>query len=223
MAPAGPPRRHRSKHLDEYLATHNRLADLTSFLIRMAIALGHRYTVEQPVSSLLFSYSPIACVAHNADSVSFCMGYFAGNTLKPLRIVGTASWLHVFATCICAGRRLVRSRRRSWRAPTSLASRASSASWTRAPPTLQCSGDVLPCATRALRLQRSWQRWSICHEKRSASDPHGNPTVTPTWTSHQLATHLSCKTFNSISKCPLSGFRSPFWLRIYRDAGFTSS
>ena len=96
MAPAGPPRRHRSKHLDEYLATHNRLADLTSFLIRMAIALGHRYTVEQPVSSLLFSYSPIACVAHNADSVSFCMGYFAGNTLKPLRIVGTASWLHVF-------------------------------------------------------------------------------------------------------------------------------
>ena len=59
LLPRGPPKSRCTPALWKYLSLHNHIAQVTSYLIKTCVAMQHTYTVEQPVSSLLFSYEPM--------------------------------------------------------------------------------------------------------------------------------------------------------------------
>ena len=64
--------------------------------MKLASLLGHTVTLEQPVSSLLFSFGPMVAALKDGISAPFHMGAFGGESPKPLKLVGTAAWLTVF-------------------------------------------------------------------------------------------------------------------------------
>ena len=84
-----------SKFLKKYLTEHNALADITGCLVRLAVALELTYSVEQPRSSLLWSYPPVlqALAGSDAINVPFFMSAFQGESPKPLSLRGNAPWL----------------------------------------------------------------------------------------------------------------------------------
>ena len=98
--PSGPPQGRCSTRQWQYLSLHNKLALITSYLIKTAVALHHVYTVEQPVSSLLFHYEPMVHALLSSTAISVSMSAFQGDSPKPLKIVGNTPWLstmrHVF-------------------------------------------------------------------------------------------------------------------------------
>ena len=98
LAPAGPSASHTSPAQQAYLTEHNGIAKLSSYLAWTAHLLGLHVVIEQPVSSLLFSYGPISCLIHGikATSVSFGMSTFEGSTPKPLLLKGTGQFLQTF-------------------------------------------------------------------------------------------------------------------------------
>ena len=83
----------------KYLQEHNTLADRTALLAQLAYALHIYYVVEQPQSSILFRYQPIAKVLKetSASTVAFRMANFQGDSPKPLRLQGTGAWMQTFA------------------------------------------------------------------------------------------------------------------------------
>ena len=90
LAPAGPSASHTSPAQQAYLTEHNGIAKLSSYLAWTAHLMGLHVVIEQPVSSLLFSYAPISRLIHGikATSVSFGMSTFEGSTPKPLLLKG---------------------------------------------------------------------------------------------------------------------------------------
>ena len=94
--PKGPDKAHCTKKQWAYLQLHNRIAKISSYLMKLATLLGHTVSLEQPVSSLLFSYAPMVAALKDAISAPFHMGAFGGESPKPLKLVGTAAWLSVF-------------------------------------------------------------------------------------------------------------------------------
>ena len=77
------------------MARHNKLASLTADLFRLGWALGLRCCIEQPASSLLFRFGPIAQVLKDscAKSVAVRMSSFCGDSCKPLVLKGIGDWL----------------------------------------------------------------------------------------------------------------------------------
>lgn len=98
LQPQGPPAPQCRPSLQRYLKDHNALADITGSVVRMACALGLTYSVEQPRSSLLWSYPPVlaALAATTARNIPFFMSAFQGDSPKPLSMRGNAPWLVVF-------------------------------------------------------------------------------------------------------------------------------
>ena len=93
LRPGGPPKSRCTPALWKYLSLHNQIAQVTSYLIKTCVAMGHTITIEQPVSSLLFSYEPMVAALVGTSSVSVAMRAFRGDSPKPLKIVGNAQWL----------------------------------------------------------------------------------------------------------------------------------
>eukprot|EP00973_Karenia_brevis_P089021 12346149-Karenia_brevis.AAC.1 len=60
LRPAGPPASKLKPAQAKYLESHNRIATYTAYLIKTARALGIEFTIEQPTSSLLFSFKDIS-------------------------------------------------------------------------------------------------------------------------------------------------------------------
>ena len=94
--PSGPPRNQCSHRLWRYLEKHNRLAELTALLIRTGKAIGASFTLEQPVSSLIFAFDPMVRALVGSEHISFEMGSFQGESPKPLRLQGNVEWLQTF-------------------------------------------------------------------------------------------------------------------------------
>lgn len=88
----------RSQRQREYLERHNALGELTALIILTATALSIAYTIEQPASSLLFSYRAVknALELTKATRVSMWMARLAGESPKPLILHGTGSFLDTF-------------------------------------------------------------------------------------------------------------------------------
>eukprot|EP00969_Alexandrium_andersonii_P231588 10227154-Alexandrium_andersonii.AAC.1 len=59
IAPQGPSPSRVSDEQWSYLREHNSIGHITAHVVRTAHALGLVYTIEQPVSSLLFSFDPV--------------------------------------------------------------------------------------------------------------------------------------------------------------------
>ena len=91
--PAGPRRSQCTDKQWHYLQEHNRLGELSAYLIKTARALGHSFTLEQPNSSLLFDFTPMSLALDSAPIIAFSMGEFGGSSPKPLRLCGTVPWL----------------------------------------------------------------------------------------------------------------------------------
>ena len=94
LRPQGPKLSSVSPARARYLKMHNEIATRSVLLIKTARALGIWFTLEQPVSSLLFGFCPEILVG--CKSAAFGMGQFGGDSPKPLKLVGTAPWLHTF-------------------------------------------------------------------------------------------------------------------------------
>ena len=88
----------RSSQQQKYLQRHNALAELTALIITTATALSIVYTIEQPASSLLFSYDAVkkALQLTKAKRISMWMARLAGESPKPLVLCGTGSFLDTF-------------------------------------------------------------------------------------------------------------------------------
>ena len=100
--PEGP--RKTSREQKEYLNTHNALAIISSHLIRTAHAVSVRYIIEQPMSSLLYSFRPMlrALAATDAGSCAVPMAAFRGESPKPLILKGDSSILDKMRTLAIA-------------------------------------------------------------------------------------------------------------------------
>ena len=96
--PEGPPVHLCTARQKDYLKEHNTLADRTAMLAELVSCLGISYVVEQPQSSILFHYRPLADVLTrtNALTIPFRMCNFRGDSPKPLRLKGTGMWLKTF-------------------------------------------------------------------------------------------------------------------------------
>ena len=95
LRPGGPPKSRCTPAQWKYLSLHNHITQVTSYLIKTCVAMEHTITIEQPVSSLLFSYEPMVAALIGTSSVSVRMSAFQGDSPKPLKIVGNAQWLGV--------------------------------------------------------------------------------------------------------------------------------
>lgn len=97
LRPEGPAVR-RSKRQSKYLDEHNGLASLSAKIIRTACIAGITFTIEQPVSSLLFHFPEMlqALAYGGAKSISCMMSSFEGDSPKPLSIRGNPEWLQEF-------------------------------------------------------------------------------------------------------------------------------
>ena len=98
MAPQGPGRNRTNPKQWAYLQEHNAIGHITAYIVRTAHALDLSYTIEQPVSSLLFSFDPVlkALAATGFVTAAFTMGSFGGESPKPLLLKGSAPWLRTF-------------------------------------------------------------------------------------------------------------------------------
>ena len=68
-----------------YLAKHNKIAEINALIALSAQALGIKWVVEQPLSSLLFHFPPMrsAISRCNAETVSFRMSALGSDSPKP--------------------------------------------------------------------------------------------------------------------------------------------
>ena len=82
-----------------YDKLHNKIAENSARLAAVAAALGLYFVVEQPSSSLLWLYWPMVKVLYlnEAYRASITLGRFGASTLKPIRLYGTAPWLHALS------------------------------------------------------------------------------------------------------------------------------
>ena len=96
--PEGPPAHLCTARQHAYLKEHNTLVDRTALLADLAHCLGIFFVVEQPLSSILFHYRPLAQVLAKAEALTipFRMQNFRGDSVKPLRLKGTGMWLKTF-------------------------------------------------------------------------------------------------------------------------------
>lgn len=80
---------------DPWVRQHNCIADFVAKVILVCHERGIYFIIEQPLSSVLFHYAPIAeaIAIAGGRSVSVRLGDFGAETTKPLRLVGTAPWL----------------------------------------------------------------------------------------------------------------------------------
>ena len=99
LQPAGPPSGYTSAAQAAYLAEHNCIADLCSLIIRTVAALGIDFIVEQPMSSLLFTYPAIRDALRDCGNIgiSFMMAAYCGESPKPLLLKGSPEYLRTFA------------------------------------------------------------------------------------------------------------------------------
>lgn len=76
-------------------AMHNKIGKFVGNAIALICSLGCFFVVEQPSSSLLFEFAPVAAAlsATSAQRYAVCLGSFGGETWKPLALVGTVPWL----------------------------------------------------------------------------------------------------------------------------------
>ena len=99
--PEGPPAHLcKTPRQAKYLKEHNLLADRSALLAKLAYVLNIYYVIEQPQSSILFRYPPLAKVLDetSATAIAFRMGDFGGDSPKPLRLLGTAGvWIQTFS------------------------------------------------------------------------------------------------------------------------------
>jgi hypothetical protein len=74
---------------------HNRIANFVAFAIRAGARLGIYYVLEQPLSSIMFKYLPVATALADtgAARVHLNLGDFGAETAKPLCLMGAAPWL----------------------------------------------------------------------------------------------------------------------------------
>ena len=98
MAPQGPPPGSTSRRQRQYLDEHNTIALITSYLMISAAAMGIFPILEQPQSSLLFRYPPIAkallqCKCHH---VAVRIAAFGGSSPKPLILKGSGVFMKTF-------------------------------------------------------------------------------------------------------------------------------
>lgn len=73
---AGPPRSPCTEKQWHYLQAHNRLGELSVYLIKLARAMGRRFTLEQPISSLRIDFAPMSLAVASAPMMAFSMGAF---------------------------------------------------------------------------------------------------------------------------------------------------
>lgn len=80
---------------DAWVDMHNKIADFVAQTIKTCHERGVFYVIEQPQSSLLFDYRPVAeaLAATGGRSVSVRLGDFGSASAKPLRLMGTAPWM----------------------------------------------------------------------------------------------------------------------------------
>lgn len=80
---------------DKWVQQHNCIAEFVAKVIVTCHQRGIYWVIEQPLSSVLFRFGPIAeaIASTGGRSVSVRLGDFGAETTKPLRLVGTAPWL----------------------------------------------------------------------------------------------------------------------------------
>jgi hypothetical protein len=78
---------------------HNDIAICAAWLAGLAVALGLVFVFEQPLTSLLWLYDPIAemLFRHGARQAMVALKAFGAQSLKPLHLKGTAPWLEELA------------------------------------------------------------------------------------------------------------------------------
>ena len=94
--PAGPSRG--SVKLRSYLDNHNTIAEVVALTIRTAAVLGVMFVVEQPMSSMLWSYPAMfSALSFTKASTKFMrMSSFCGSSPKPLVLKTTAPFMDEF-------------------------------------------------------------------------------------------------------------------------------
>ena len=78
-----------------YTKAHNMLADITVDLAWLAFCLGLLVVIEQPLTSCLFDYPPMAKVVAKMalERISVHLDGFGSTSMKPLQLYGTVPWL----------------------------------------------------------------------------------------------------------------------------------
>ena len=78
----------------------NAMAARVAALCHFAASAGSHFVVEQPATSVMYSYKPFLALrtAWAVQQVRFCMAVYGGGSLKPSWLVGTAPWLHRLAS-----------------------------------------------------------------------------------------------------------------------------
>ena len=78
-----------------YTRAHNKLADITVDLAWLAFCLGLHVVIEQPMSSCLFGYLPMAKLVAKMglERTSVHLDGFGSTSMKPLQLYGTVPWL----------------------------------------------------------------------------------------------------------------------------------
>lgn len=79
----------------------NAIADVVAKITKLCAALMIYVVIEQPHSSFMFQYPPMAVALRDvcAKSVTFNMAAFKHPAVKPTRLWGTAPWLEAFGRC----------------------------------------------------------------------------------------------------------------------------
>ena len=93
LRPCGPPKSRCTPAQWKNLFLHNHIAQVTSYLIKTCVAMEHTFTIEQPLSSLLFLYEPMVAALIGTSSITLRMSAFQGDSAKPLKIRGNAHQL----------------------------------------------------------------------------------------------------------------------------------
>ena len=78
----------------------NAMVARVAALCHFAASAGVHFVVEQPASSVMYSYKPFLALreAWPIKQVRFCMAVYGGGSLKPSWLVGTAPWLYRLAS-----------------------------------------------------------------------------------------------------------------------------
>ena len=78
-----------------YTQLHNQLAEITVHLARLAFFLGLCVVIEQPLSSALFEWWPMAkaMLEIGASRGQVWLDGFGASSMKPLQLWGNAPWL----------------------------------------------------------------------------------------------------------------------------------
>ena len=76
----------------------NAIADVVAKTTKLCAALMNYTVIEQPHSSFMFQYEPMASALRDvhAKTVAFNMAVFKHKPLKPTQLWGTAPWLEAF-------------------------------------------------------------------------------------------------------------------------------